>query len=253
MGLRLVGGLAFTALLAAQNDLPREVVLLTRIRDHMKTRLQQVPNYTCLETVERTKQESNADKFKPMDTVRVEVAEVEGKELFARPGKKFEDAHPSTFAKGGLMANGLFAFHSKVLFTANAARFTYAGEDAIDGRKLVRYDYQVPLALSSFRIESSGRNAVVAYHGSFWADPQSLDAYHFRLVAENIPPELGVSDAGVDMDYQTVSINGAEAVLPKRADLTLTHVSGTRMRNLTTFGNCRYYGSDSVLKFDSKQ
>jgi hypothetical protein len=96
-----------------------------------------------------------------------------------------------------------------------------------------------------------GRQATVAYHGSFWSDPQNLDAYHFRVVAENIPPALGVMDTGVDIDYQSVVIRGAEALLPRRADLTLTEISGRKLRNITTFSDCRHYGSESVLTFDA--
>jgi hypothetical protein len=250
MRLRLAAGLLCGFSLAAQNDIPREVLLLSRIKQHMKDRLLQVPNYTCLETVERLEQLSRAVKFKPRDTVRFEVAEVDGKELFARPGQRFEHSDPAAFATGGAMANGLFSLHSRALFVSDTARFTYAGQDEIDGRKLVRYDYQVGLTVSGFQIVVPGRQATVAYHGSFWSDPQSLDACHFRVVAESIPAALGVQDAGVDIDYQNVVIRGAEALLPKRADLTLTDFSGRQLRNITTFSNCRHYGSDSVLTFD---
>jgi hypothetical protein len=239
--------------LAAQSERPGQVELLTRIRQHMKMRLEQVPNYTCLETVERFEQASSADKFKARDTVRVEVAEVDGKELFARPGKKFDQTHPAAYAKGGFMANGLFALHSKALFVDGSAAFTYAGEDEFDGRKLVRFDYQVAQPVSGYRIVVPGRQAVVGYRGSFWSDPQTLDAYHFRVVAEGIPAQLGLTDAGVDIDYQNVNIRGAEALLPKRADMTATAASGERVRNITTFSNCKHYGSESVVKFDAPE
>jgi hypothetical protein len=181
----------------------------------------------------------------------MEVAEVDGRELFAHPGQKFDQGNPAAFAKGGFMANGLFAQHSKVLFIQDTTRFTYAGEDEIDGRKLVRYDYQVALPVSGYWIIVGNRKAVVGYHGSFWSDPQTLDTYHFRLIAEDIPPALGVTDAGVDVDYQSVEIRGAGALLPKRADFTITESAGARLRNITTFSNCKHYGSESVLTFDS--
>jgi hypothetical protein len=200
MCLRIAAGLVCATWLAAQGELPREVVLLGRIKQHMRERLQQVPNYTCLETVERMSQQSSA---------------------------------------------------AKVLFIQDTTRFTYAGEDEIDGRKLVRYDYQVALPVSGYWIIVGNRKAVVGYHGSFWSDPQTLDTYHFRLIAEDIPPELGVTDAGVDVDYQSVEIRGAGALLPKRADFTITESAGARLRNITTFSNCKHYGSESVLTFDS--
>src|SRR5437870_12723323 len=92
--------LCAASMAAAQTESPPEVVLLSRIKQHMKARLLQVPNYTCLETVERWQQISASAKFKPVDTVRVEVAEVDGKELFARPGRPFDETNPSAFSAG---------------------------------------------------------------------------------------------------------------------------------------------------------
>ena len=46
----------------------------------------QVPNYTCLETMERSQRWPRAKSFRPLDTVRLEVSNVDGKELLAWPG-----------------------------------------------------------------------------------------------------------------------------------------------------------------------
>src|ERR1700722_17188709 len=88
--------LALTAgLLAAQEapvtSVPAESVLLGRIRAHMDEVLRSAPNYTCVETMERTRRVGPARRFQMEDTLRLEVALVEGKEMFAWPGsKKFE-------------------------------------------------------------------------------------------------------------------------------------------------------------------
>jgi hypothetical protein len=252
MRARLIATVLCTASISsAQTDLPPEVLLLSRIKQHMKARLLQVPNYTCLETVERWQQVSASAKFKPVDTVRVEVAEVAGKELFARPGRQFDETNPSAFTARGLMANGIFSLHSRALFISDRATFTFAGEEEVGGRKFVRYDFHVPYLFSGYKISIPGRSAVVAYHGSVWSDPQSLDAFHFRVVAENIPPVLGVMDAGLDIEYQTVQIGASDALLPKRAELLLTEFSGRKLRNIIAFTACRQNGSESVISFDA--
>jgi hypothetical protein len=215
----------------------------------MKQRLEQVPNYTCLETVERLQRLRREAKFKPLDTVRLEVAQVDGKEMFAWPGKEFDQANPSAFTNGGVMANGLFSLHARALFISNEAMFRYAGEEEVDGRKLVRYDYNVPLMRSGYKIMVPPQSATVGYHGSFWADAQTLDVDRFRVVAENIPPVLGLLDAGVDIEFQDAIIGSTDALLPKRADLTLTGFDGGQRRNVITFSRCRQYGSDSVVSF----
>jgi hypothetical protein len=234
---------------AAQSELPPEVLQLSRIKRHMQQRLEQVPNYTCLQTVERLVRVHRAAKFKPLDTVRVEVAQVDGKEMFAWPGKEFDQANPSAFTNGGVMANGLFSLHARSLFISDVAMFTYAGEEEVEGRKLVRYDYSVPLMRSGYRIVVASQSATVGYHGSFWADAQTLDVDRFRVVAENIPPVLGLLDAGVDIEFQDATIGSTDALLPKRADLMLTGFDGGQRRNIVSFSRCRQYGSDSVLSF----
>jgi hypothetical protein len=167
----------------------------------MKQRLLQVPNYTCLETVERLEQLSRANKFKPMDTVRFEVAEVDGKELFARPGRHFEESNPGAFARGGVMANGLFSLHSRALFISDTARFTMPVRTASTGASWFVTTTGRP-TVSGYLVVVPGRQAVVATMVRSQR-PGSMDAYHFRLVAENIPPALGVQDAGVDIIIKT--------------------------------------------------
>jgi hypothetical protein len=237
---------------AAQADLAPEVVRLARIKEHMKERLLKVPNYTCLQTVERSERARPSAKFKVLDTIRLEVAEVKGKELFARPGQQFDQSNPGAFARGGAMASGLFVMFANALFVGDNAMHTYAGEEEIGDRKLLRYDFRVPQMRSGYNIRTPYNGAVVAYHGSFWADGESLDVLHLRIVAESIPPVLGLADSAVDIEYQTARIGGADALLPKLADMLLTEFSGVEKRNVTRFSGCRQYGSESVVSFETE-
>src|SRR5437588_10565694 len=81
------------------------VSLLERVREHMRRRLSDVPNYTCREIIERAESRSKAREFHIMDTLELEVAQVGGRELLARPGEPFEDRPYSAFASSGLMTN----------------------------------------------------------------------------------------------------------------------------------------------------
>jgi hypothetical protein len=86
--------LAGAAMVFAQPPAPLapEVIQLARIRDRMLMNLAHQPNYTCVETIERSQRSGPTRKFALLDTLRLEVALVDGKEMFAWPGeKKFED------------------------------------------------------------------------------------------------------------------------------------------------------------------
>ena len=58
---------------------------LPRIREKMAEVLLRQPNYTCTETIERTRQMVGS-RTRIEDTLRMEVALVGGKEMFAWPG-----------------------------------------------------------------------------------------------------------------------------------------------------------------------
>ena len=216
----------------------------------MKQRLTELPNYTCLETIERSSRASLAAEFKTGDTIRIEVAEVDGKEMFALPGQPFEKADPSAFVKGGTMASGFFASFSTALFIKESATSTFARDEEVNGRKFSRYDFQVSYLSSGYTISSLNQSVVVAYHGSFWAEGETLDVVHLRNAADAIPPALGLRDAEFEIEYQKVRIGRSEALLPRRVGLLVTEFSGVQRRNITTFSHCHQYASQSVLTFD---
>lgn len=91
----LLGTLAFPAP-TWQAGLPRDVILLGKIKQKMKQNLSRIPNYTCLETIQRGRRAperfvisvpGKQVPFRRTDVVRLEVAEVGNQELFAHVGE----------------------------------------------------------------------------------------------------------------------------------------------------------------------
>src|ERR1700758_3904276 len=117
-------------LLGAQDTaLDPAVLLLARIKVHMMETLTRQPNYTCLETVERWQRSGLARQFSFIDRLRLEVAFVDGKEMFAWPGsQQFEDHDLRDWVPSGTFGTGEFAAHSRVVFGTNAATFEARGE-----------------------------------------------------------------------------------------------------------------------------
>ena len=130
----IAAGIAQTPL----TPLKPEVVLLSRIRIRAVENLSRLPNYTCRETIERSVRKPPANRFQLIDTVRLEVALVKGKELFGLPGaEKFEEGDIGEMVKGGAIGNGNFANHARTIFMGSGPKFTYIGESTVDGRAAV--------------------------------------------------------------------------------------------------------------------
>lgn len=234
----------------SQTGLKPEVLLLARIKLKMEETLRRQPNYTCMETIQRSVRRAPARRFRMIDTLRLEVAIVDGKEMFSWPGaREFRTTDPREMVPSGTIGTGYFATHARAVFVSNVARFTYVGREEVGGRLCERFDYSVPLMWSGYRLRVGDNSAVVAYSGSFWADAESLDLVRLDIHAEQIPASLGLQAVHSILEYERMQIGGREFLLPRRALTTLTHINGDESRNETLFSDCRQYTGESFLSF----
>lgn len=212
--------------------------------------LNRQPNYTCLETVERTRRRAPARRLELVDTLRMEVALVAGREMFAWPGaKNFENSDLRKMVPNGTIGNGNFALHARSIFGSSAAKFVYAGSSNIGGRMADRFDFKIPLSNSGYSLRVEDRSAVVAYHGSFWADSGTLDILRLEVDADDIPAFLQISSATNRMDYRRIRIGASDFLLPSDSELSLVDLHRNEHRNLIQLTACREYLGESVLSF----
>ena len=99
--------------LSTASDAQEEVApeRIERIKAKMADNLRRLPNYTCTETIERFMRGPRSRIFAPLDTLRLEVALVDGNELFARAGagKVEEKDIWEIVGDGAAIGNGDFA------------------------------------------------------------------------------------------------------------------------------------------------
>lgn len=239
------------AALAAQPEIAPETMLLARIKVRAERNLNRLPNYTCLETIERSRRRVSSRRFELIDLVRLEVALVDGKEMFAYPGSaRFDERDITDMVSGGTIGNGNFAVHARSVFLTNAPTFRHVGERIREGRRTIRFDYRVPAIQSGFRLRVKPAEGIVGYEGAFWVDAGSLDLIALEVRANEIPPQLPVQSASETLRYQMVKIGEQDFLLPQDSELTLVDLNGNESRNRTRFSNCRQYAGESVIRFD---
>lgn len=241
---------AVPILMAASSYAPAQGAdLLPRIREKMAGILRRQPNYTCTETIERTRQ-AVGSRARIEDTLRLEVALVDGKEMFAWPGsKQFEDHDLGELVSTGMFGNGNFATYARILFLTNLAVFDDRGEAELDGRPAWRYDFRVSRSSGGSRLRVDDREAVVGFHGSFYADPMTLDVRRMEVVAEDIPAELKVLDAETTVDFGRLRIGDEEFLLPVESQLMMA-MPDVVNRNSVRFSSCRKFTGESTLLFN---
>src|SRR5580704_14671305 len=110
---------ALSGMAAAQSGLSPEVLALSRIQQKMRQNLSRLPDYTCVETVERLQRANETGMFRPVDTLRLDVLHVGDKELYAWPGSKKFEEHIERMA-AGVTSSGEFALHARSVFLGDA-------------------------------------------------------------------------------------------------------------------------------------
>lgn len=247
---RLWACVLLVPLCAGAQELPPGVLLLSRIKRHMAQVLERQPNYTCLETIERSQRAAKAKRFQLMDALHLEVAVVEGKELFSWPGEReFKDRDLREFAPTGAIANGSFVIHARSVFVSGMPKITYRGEEAMDGRTVARYDYEVPQFRSGYQIRIGDLKGITGYRGSFWNDLETLDVKRLDVEAIEIPPHLPLRGSRETLRYERIAIGESTFLLPKSSEMVLEDFQGGLNRNSIGFSKCRQYAGESTLSF----
>jgi hypothetical protein len=235
------------ALLSAQGD-PDEI--LARITAKVQEDLRRLPDYVCHQTIERSQRLASMNTFRSLDVLRLEVALVGNREMYSwRGAEKFEEKELADLVDRGVVGTGGFALLARHVFLTRGAGFTYRGEERLGERRTVRFDYEVALEHSSFRIRAPKREAVVGFEGSIWADAETLDLIRLEVRALDIPERVGVAQADSVMSYVRVPMGDASALLPQSADLKTITVGGDESRNNSRFTDCRRYQAESILSF----
>jgi len=250
MRFALVAFLFATTVMPA-DDLPDWVIALSRIKHHTRDDLQRIPNYVCLETVDRY--EAHPGKgFQKRDTLHLQVAEVDGKELTApAEADRLDVGDLRSFAPTGTIGTGAFSSTAFNLFVSDNGRTTGWEREEAAGSSTWRFDFEISERESGFRVTSSNETAVVGERGSFRADAKTFDLLRLETEAVDIPLRLGLLEVSTRIEYHRVRIGKVDVLMPKSAEHVLISANGARNRNEITFSGCREYRTDSVIKFDS--
>jgi hypothetical protein len=236
---------------ARQPSPPGDVELVSQVREVAGAMLRRLPNYTCLETLEQTTRPDGQARFRLLDRVRVEVAYVDGTELYAWPGSpKFETRDIQQVIAGrGAMGTGDFGGHLRATYNANMP-LRLAAKGTIMGRDAWRFTLSVPVSLSHFEVRVPPEKAIVAYAVTAWHDAANLALLRFELVATEFPEGFPVRRTSKATEYQTMSVNGVPVRLPAMTELSMTTRDGAESRTISKFSNCREYKGESKLIYE---
>jgi hypothetical protein len=247
--------------------------VLAKAREKLLRSIHNLPRYTCIETIDRayfsqlkprvlSMTEAPAPSCKEIlpptvdqlpllstDRLRLEVAVVNGAEVFAWPGASKFDTRYIGDVLDGPFGTGAFGNHLVDIFDNSGTRFVYSGESTVGGRRMLAYAFRVPKAASGFRVGRS--RAVTGYGGSFELDPANFDLVQMVIETDKLPPETGMCLSTTRITYHPVRIGEGEFVLPLESQLRMSEPDNGDTNNRTTFSDCREYKAESTMRFDT--
>lgn len=243
--------LAVPALVTAQDAEPED--LLDRIKARVKESLHQLPDYVCDQTVQRWRTAGEGKPWDRQDTLRLEVSLIGGQEAYGwSGGGRLGDKELAGLIGRGSVGTGSFALHASNVFSG-APGYIFVGDVTLaDGRKAIRYDFEVYQDRSAYRLRVPPKEAIVPYHGAFWVHPETLDLIKLTVETDEIPPDLPVAAISDTVEYARVAIGDRQFLLPKAAEFLLIGSEGEKSRNLTQFDACRQYRAESKLIFEGQ-
>ena len=142
------------------------------------------------------------------------------------------------------------------------AEFQMADTDTLRGRRTIVYEFVVKKEFShqtlkfQENVSSAGLETIVGYRGRIWVDRENYRVLRLEDVSVEIPPDFPITAATSMIDYDWVTINEVEHLLPSRAIIELTSHLGSQReqtRNDILFRGYRKFGAEvKIIDIDEK-
>ena len=250
LGLMAAAGWALAQ--APAPDTAAQDKLLESMHDYADKYVSNLPNFLCEQVTRESESGGKQGRWRKRDTVVSTLSFHDGREertLETVNGKKVK---PGT-QRGSLPLNteGEFGMLlNRVLGKESEAYFKWNRWEAVRGKQLAVFDFQVDKERSSMTLQlSKVAKATVAYGGSVYADPLTGGIWRISYAAKDIPPEIQTRQIGTTVDYAETAIGTKTYLLPTEATVTLV-LWLKDIRNEMAFQSYRKFEAASSITFD---
>lgn len=152
---------------------------------------------------------------------------------------------------GGTTSTGEYVSMLADLFDpASHTTFKMVDTDVLRGRRTIVYEYEVQKPYSKQMIKARGfgdTQIVTGYRGRVWIDRELYRVLRLEEIAIDIPSDFPINAASNVVDYDWVTINEHQYLLPSNAELIMAARFDNRQfqtRNEIRFRGYQKFGSD---------
>jgi hypothetical protein len=133
----------------------------------------------------------------------------------------------------------------KAVFAPSAkAEFHWKETDALGSGTVQVFDYEVAKANSMFSVVGSNdQQIMVGFRGQVFVDTATHSVRRISLQAQDIPKGFPTEATVIGVDYDYVSINGQDYLMPVSAELRVRQSHRQAVLNTIEFRDYKKYGS----------
>lgn len=225
---------------------------LSGVLERARAQMARLPDFVCAQTVERSERGPAQQEFRVRDRLHLEVTSIGGKERFAKAGgSRFEDRELHEMLRRGMVSTGGYSLFLRHVTQPGSAEYRLGGdsEAEIEGRRVRRYEFNVPWERSGYTISTPQHQSHVGFHGSFLADLETHDILRLEITADEIPAELGFDRTQLVMNYRMVPVGETPYPFATAVETLATTLEGNEYRNRAGLGACRRYSAESAISF----
>ncbi len=248
------GQLTITTLTNPGQTLSKEEshVLIEDARQRALSYNEFLPNFMCIEVTNRSIDAGGNGRWKLKDTL-VELLryreKTETRTMLEVNGKASTTDREAM--KGALSAGEFGGVLQAVFRVASQADFQWKETASLSGGTVQVYDYRVDRKNSVFSVTGSNdKQLIVGFHGQIYIDSATRNARRITLIADDLPKDFPTHATLIGVDYDYVSINEHDYLMPVSAQLQLRQGRREAVMNTMEFRNYKRFGSNvKILGF----
>jgi len=240
--------------------------LLERTRKATLGAAETMPDYLVKQQITRSHAYGQSKNWAVYDRLSIAVSyrQTAGEDykLLSINGMPATEGQGYGMKLGGTVSTGEYVTALSELFKPESrAEFNMVDTDTLRGRRTIVYEYEVKKQFSHQTLGWGERGSlmqstIAGYRGRIWVDRENNRVLRLEDISTEIDPGFPITAASKLIDYDWVSINALEHLLPSRAVVELTARDRGQIeqtRNEILFRGYRKFGSEvKIIDIDDK-
>jgi len=210
-----------------------------------------LPNFMCEQVTIRSTDKSGSGAWKRRDKITELLTFVEHEERrtsLTEEQNGLKSQHDNEASSRGMSSSGEFGTVLKGIFQASSKATFQWKETGVLGDETVQvFDYRVARQNSTFALQekSTVQMVVVGFHGQVYIDSATRRVRRVTQVVDDVPEKFPIRAGSVSVDYDYVSINDHDYLMPVSAQIMTSQGRRNLSLNEIEFRNFRRFGSNA--------